>query len=172
MIKGPRLPLYPFIGKEGKGSFSIFQPSFSKSSQANFSLMKINPFAPVSIRLYVEIANPLKDIVHGNVKCFPPSRRDKSSLVKSTVSPKKESSLRRRHFPAGIRHQPLHHQYRLPRSEGTVRQIREYEGGVDPDTLWPSGQAYHNCGRCLPFQRCWTAGSDQEAQKSSAESVL
>ena len=43
---------------------------------------------------------------------------------------------------------------------------------MDPDTLWPSGQAYYSCGRCLPFQWCWTAGSDQEAQKSSAESVL
>jgi hypothetical protein len=51
----------------------------------NFLLIKINPFTLVSIRLYVEIANPLKDIVHRNMKCFPLSRRDKSSLVKSTV---------------------------------------------------------------------------------------
>jgi hypothetical protein len=48
----------------------------------------------------VEIVNLLRDIVHGKVKCFPPNSKDKSNLVKSTVLPKKESSLRRRHFLA------------------------------------------------------------------------
>ena len=121
MIEGPRLPSYPFIGREGKGSFSSFQPSLQDSSRANFSSRKMNPFAPVSIRLYVEIANPLKDTVHGNVKCFPPNKRDKSNLVKSTVSPKKESSLRRRHFPAGTLHQLPRHPCQLLGPVGTAR---------------------------------------------------
>ena len=68
----------------------------------NFLLIKINLFTLVLIRLYIEIVNLLKDIVYRNIKCFPLSRRDKSSLVKSTVSPKKESSLRRCHFLARI----------------------------------------------------------------------
>jgi len=48
----------------------------------------------------VEIVYLLRDIVQGKVKCFPPNSRDKSSLAKLTVLPKKESSLRRRYFPA------------------------------------------------------------------------
>src|ERR1700733_9779069 len=97
------------MGREGKGRFSAFQPSLLDSSRAKCSSIKTNPFAPVSMRLYVETANPLRDIVHGKVKCFPPNNRDRSSLVRSTVSPKKESSLRRCHFPVGIPHPTSRH---------------------------------------------------------------
>jgi hypothetical protein len=68
----------------------------------NFLLIKINLFTLVLIRLYIEIVNLLKDIVYRNIKYFPLSRRDKSSLVKSTVLPKKESSLRYYYFLARI----------------------------------------------------------------------
>ena len=114
MIEGPRLPSYPLIGKEGKGSSLIFQPSLPDSSWANCLSIKTNPFALVSMRLYVKTANPLRDIVQGKVKCFPPNNRDKSNLAKSTVSPKKESSLRRRHFPVAIPHQLPHYLCQLP----------------------------------------------------------
>ena len=114
MIEGPRLPSYPLMGKEGKGRFSAFQPSLLESSWANCSSIKMNPFAPVSMRLYVETANPLRDIVHGKVKCLPPNNRDRSSLVRSTVSPKKESCLRRCHFPAGTPRLTSRHLYQLP----------------------------------------------------------
>ena len=33
---------------------------------------------------------------------------------------------------------------------------------MNRDTLWPNGQAYHSCGRCLPFPQSRTVG-DQEA---------
>ena len=68
----------------------------------NLLLIKINLFVLVLIRLYIEIINLLKDIVYSNVKYFPLSRRDKSSLVKLTVLPKKESSLRRYYFLAKL----------------------------------------------------------------------
>ena len=48
----------------------------------------------------MEIVNLLRDIVYRKVKCFPPNSIDKSNLAKSTVLPKKESSLRRRYFLA------------------------------------------------------------------------
>jgi hypothetical protein len=48
----------------------------------------------------VETVNLLRDIVHRKVKCFPPNSRDKSNLVKLTVLPKKESSLKRYYFLA------------------------------------------------------------------------
>ena len=48
----------------------------------------------------METVNLLRDTVHGKVKYLPPNSRDKSNLAKSTVLPKKESSLRRRYFPA------------------------------------------------------------------------
>jgi hypothetical protein len=48
----------------------------------------------------VETVNLLRDIVYRKVKCFPPNSKDKSNLVKSTVLPKKESSLRRYYFLA------------------------------------------------------------------------
>jgi hypothetical protein len=48
----------------------------------------------------VEIVVLLSDIVHRKAKCFLPNKVDKSNLAKSTVLPKKESSLRRCYFPA------------------------------------------------------------------------
>ena len=68
----------------------------------NFLLIKINPFTLVLIRLYIEIVNLLKDIVYRNIKYFPLSKRNKFSLVKSTVLPKKESSLKYYYFLAKI----------------------------------------------------------------------
>jgi hypothetical protein len=48
----------------------------------------------------VKTANLLRDIVQGKVKCFPLNSKDKSSLAKLTILPKKESSLKRCYFPA------------------------------------------------------------------------
>ena len=63
-------------------------------------LIKTNLFTLVLIRLYIEIVNLLRDIVYRKAKYLPLNSKDKSNLVKLTVLPKKESSLRCYYFLA------------------------------------------------------------------------
>ena len=62
--------------------------------------MKAKPFAPVSTSVEVLIPYPLRDMMHGTVKCLPPIKRLRSMFFMLMPYPRAESFPRALLFPA------------------------------------------------------------------------